>query len=177
MVVLMPSAFDTGRCAVRELVEDDLAQIFDVYASDPAYLELTSGASGEPGRFDLDMLGRDFAVARAMPGRHLAGVYETTSGEPVGVLDWMEENASDGKPWLGLVLVRADRRRQGIAREVVEGLLDELRGAGADSLRAAVVVRNEPGLAFARALEFEPVVTTWKRLASEEEMLVLERRL
>lgn len=173
----MSGGFETEKFAIRELAEDDLVRIFDVYASNHAYLELTSGTSGEPGRFDLEMLRRDFAVARAMPGRHMAGVYPEDGDDPIGVLDWMEENPSDRKPWLGLVLVRADRHRQGIAREVVEGLAAHLRRGGADAMRTAVIARNEPGLAFVRALGFECVFTTTKRLASEEEMLVLERRV
>jgi RimJ/RimL family protein N-acetyltransferase len=173
----MTGGFATERLRIRDLAEDDLERIFDVYASNQAYLELTSGASGEPGRFDLDMLRRDFAVARAMPGRHMAGVYLEDSDEPIGVLDWMEQNPSDRKPWLGLVLVRADRHGQGIAREVVEGLVAHLRSGGADAMRAAVIARNQPALAFVRALGFESVFTTTKRLATEEEMLVFERRL
>lgn len=47
------------------------------------------------GRFDLDMLQRDFAVARAMPGRHMAGIYLREDGDAVGVIDWMEENPSN----------------------------------------------------------------------------------
>ena len=173
----MVREFATERFTIRELAEDDLPLILDVYASNPAYLSLTEGTGGEPGRFDLDLLRRDVAVARAMPGRHLAGVYSRESEEPVGVLDWMDENPSDRRPWLGLVLVRADRQRQGVAREVVEWLAEHLQSAGADSLRAAVIARNEPGLAFARALGFEPVFTTSKGLASQEELVVCERRL
>jgi RimJ/RimL family protein N-acetyltransferase len=167
---------ETERLTIRELRDDDLARIFDVYASNAAYLELTSGAAGEPGRFDLAMLERDVAVARAMPGRHVLGIY-AKEDEPVGVVDWIEENPVDGRPWIGLVLVRADRQRQGIAREAVEALLAELRQAGAQVVRASVVARNAAGLAFARSLGFEQVATRRKRLTGEETLLVFERRL
>jgi hypothetical protein len=44
---------ETERLTIRELRDDNLVRILDVYASNPAYLELTSGAAGEPDRFDL----------------------------------------------------------------------------------------------------------------------------
>lgn len=169
--------FETERLVIREPAEDDLDALFDVYASNPGYLELTEGSGGEPGRFDLEMLQRDFAVARAMPSRHLDGIYLKESGEPIGVLDWMEENPSDGKPWIGLLIVRADRHRQGIASEVFEKLAARLRDRGADSVRGAVIARNQPALALARSLQFEPVSASVRRPATEEELLVLQRRL
>jgi hypothetical protein len=36
--------------------------VLDVYLSNPAYLELTEGSGGEPGRYDRGMLERDFAI-------------------------------------------------------------------------------------------------------------------
>jgi RimJ/RimL family protein N-acetyltransferase len=169
--------FETERLVVRDLREDELEAVFDVFTSNSTYLALTSGAHGEPGRFDLDMLQRDFAVARAMPGRHMQAIYLQESREPVGVLDWMEENPSDGKPWVGVLIVHAERQRQGIASEVLEVLATRLRARGATSVRAAVIEGNAPGRALAESLGFTPVSRTVRRLASEEELLIVERLL
>lgn len=161
---------------MRALTPDDLQGVLGVYVSNPDYLRLTEGSAGEPGRYDIGMLQRDVAVAQATPGRHLQGVY-TRDGEPVGVLDWLEENPADGNPWIGLLIVHARRQREGIAAEVLELLCSRLRALGASSVRAAVIARNEAGLAFARFASFEPVSATLRRMASEEEVVVMERSL
>lgn len=172
-----PGGFETTRLIVRELHDDDLEAISEVHVSNPEYIELTSGAGGEPGRFDLEMLQRDFVVARVTPGRSMAGIFLRESGEAIGVLDWMERNPSDGKPWVGLLMIRADRQRRGLASEAFAGLVDRLRALGASSVRASVVARSVPGRALARSLRFEPVSTTTTRMASVEEVIVVERTL
>jgi RimJ/RimL family protein N-acetyltransferase len=106
-----------------------------------------------------------------------AGVSLNPSGEPVGVLDWIEENPSDGKPWVGLVMIRADRQRRGLASEALDGLADRLRASGARSVRAGVLARNPAGRALLQRLGVESVSTTTVRMTSEEEVIVLERDL
>lgn len=123
------------------------------------------------------MLERDLAVARMTPGRAMAGIFLRQSGEPVGVLDWMDENPSDGMPWVGLLMIRADRQRQGLAIEAFEGLAALLRDRGARAVRAGVMERNAAGWKLAGRLGFGPVSTTAIRSTSEEEVVVLERRL
>lgn len=172
-----PEPFETERLVVRELEEDDLDAILPVYLSNPGYLALTEGSGGEPGRYDLEMLRRDLALAWLTPGRRVAGLFLREGGEAVGVLDWMEESPSDGKPWIGLVIVRADRQRQGLASEAVEGLAGRLRELGREVVRAGTIGRNPGARALARRLGFEPISTTVRRMASEEEVVVLERAL
>ncbi len=134
------------------------------------------GSAGERGRYDLGMLERDVALARMTPGRAMAGIFLRHSGEPVGVLDWMDENPSDGMPWVGLLMIRADRQRQGLATEAFERLAVLLRDRGARVVRAGVMERNAAGRELAGRLGFEPVSTTVIRSTYEEEF-VLERRL
>jgi RimJ/RimL family protein N-acetyltransferase len=133
---------------------------------------LTEGSGGEPGHFDLGMLERDYALARITSGRHTAAVILEESGEPIGVLDWLRENPTDGVPWIGLVMIRADRQRRGFATEAVEGLLAQLRLEGARTVRAAVHARNPAGRALARHLGFEPIAP-----APSREAVIVERRL
>jgi hypothetical protein len=49
----------------------------------------------------------------------------------------MEENPSDGTPWLGLLMIRADLHRHGLASEVFAGLARELRRNGLKQVRTA----------------------------------------
>lgn len=115
--------FETDRLAVRELAEDDLEAFLPVYLGNADYLSLTSGFGGEPGRYDLESLQRDFAVARITPGRHVAGMYTKAAGEPVGVLDWLEENRNQAgvafAARLGFVPVSTASRRLNADEEVV----------------------------------------------------------
>jgi RimJ/RimL family protein N-acetyltransferase len=151
--------------------------VLAVYASNPEYLALTEGAGGEPGRYDLEMLQRDVAVARATPGRWLAVLFGKANGEPAGVLDWLDENPSDGQPWLGLLMIRRDLQRQGLATEAFAGLVDRLRDERIQALRAAVIERDAAGRALASHLGFELVEERTKRMAAEERILVLQRRV
>jgi RimJ/RimL family protein N-acetyltransferase len=162
---------------VREAEDGDLEGLLGVYVSNRSYLELTEGSGGEPGHYDLDMLRRDVTLARATPGRFLACVFLKGEDEPVGVLDWMDANPSDGLPWIGLLMVRADVQRQGYATEAFNGLVAHLRERGRSKLRAGVIERNAAGLALVEQLGFERVSRTVLRLASWEEVVVVERSL
>lgn len=163
---------------LRGLEAGDLEALFDVYASNPGYLELTEGSGGEPGRYDAEMLQRDLGIAAMTPGRRMVGVFLEASGELVGVLDWMEENPSDGVRWVGLIMIRADRQGQGLASEVFEALAERLRAGNARAVRTAVIERNPPGRAFARRLGFQEISRPRVRLPSDEdEVIVLERLL
>ncbi len=169
--------FETERLVIRELREEDLAAVLPVYTSNPEYLALNEGSGGEPGRYDLDMLGRDFVVAQMTPGRTMAGIFLKGGDEPIGVLDWMEQNPTDGRPWLGLLIIRADHQRRGFASETLDAFVERLRSRGARTVRAGVIERNEGACEFARRLEFEPISSVAMRMASTEKVIVVERRL
>ena len=163
--------FETERLVIRELSAEDLVAVLSVYLGNTDYLALTSGVAGDPGRYDLESLQRDFVLAGLTPGRHVAGIYLEEGGEPVGVLDWLEENPSDGRPWLGLVMLRPDHKRRGFASEAVYALAERLDGP----LRMGVIARNEAGLAFARRLGFRPVEAVAARMNTTEDVVVYER--
>jgi RimJ/RimL family protein N-acetyltransferase len=170
--------FETDRLLIRELDGADLAALLPVYTSNPRYLALTEGSRGEAGHYDLGMLERDYAIATTTPARRMAGVYLKPELEPVGVVDWLVESPSDGKPWIGLVIVHAARQRQGVGREALVGVVDHLRERRLSEVRAGVPERNDAGRALARSAGFTRVETRTKRLAGgEETLLVLERRL
>jgi RimJ/RimL family protein N-acetyltransferase len=167
--------FETPRLFVRPLEQSDIEAAFAVHASNPGYLDLTEGTAGDPGRYEQAMFERDFAIAQVTPGRRLSAVCLKESGAVLGVLDFMIENPADGYPWLGLLIIRADQQRQGFGREVLEGLVKQLRASGATALRAGVIERDTSGRAFAEELGFQPVATTTRRMASEENVVVCER--
>jgi RimJ/RimL family protein N-acetyltransferase len=169
--------FETDHLVIRELREEDLEAVLPVYTSNAAYLALTEGSGGEPGRYELDMLERDFVVAQMTPGRTMAAIFLKGADEPIGVLDWMEENPADGKPWVGLLIMRADHQRRGFASETFDGFVERLRACGVRAVRAGVIERNAGARAFARRLGFEPISSTAMRMVSTEKVIVLERKL
>jgi GNAT superfamily N-acetyltransferase len=88
----------------------------------------------------------------------------------------MLENPTDGKPWLGLLMLRADRQRQGLAEEVFLGLVEHLREQGYSALRAGVIETNHEGRRLTTRLGFRAVDSKKIRLGSgEHDILVLER--
>jgi RimJ/RimL family protein N-acetyltransferase len=159
---------------IRGLAEDDLIALMPVYETNPAYLRLTEG----DGTYDLEKLQRDVAVARATPGRELAGIFLRATGEAVGVVDWMLENESDGKPWIGLLIIRADQQTTGLASEAFSGLAHHLREQGCSVVRAGVIEVNDAGRRLTHHLGFRQVGSKMMRFGSgEQTVLILEREL
>jgi RimJ/RimL family protein N-acetyltransferase len=174
----MPLPLATPRLLIDHVREEELPELLGVYLSNPAYLELTEGAGGEPGSYDLARLERDYAMAQMTPGRGMAAVRLREGRRIVGVLDWMDENPSDGYPWLGLVMVHAEEQRRGLGREAASALFGELAARGFAAVREGVVEGNELGMALARSLGFTRVGETTMRLAAgERRVTILERPL
>jgi RimJ/RimL family protein N-acetyltransferase len=167
------SIFETARLTAGEIAEADLDDVVAVHLSNPAYLELTEGSAGEPGRYDRGMLERDLALAGMTPGRHAAALRLRATGECTGVLDWMDENPSDGCPWLGLVMVHADHQRLGLATEAVGGLAAHGRRSGWARLREGVLEENTGGLALARRLGMREIDRRPHKIAAGERTLVV----
>ena len=169
----MTEQIQTDRLVIRALEDEELAEFLSVYLSNQEYLALVEGSGGEPGHYDLEMLQRDVALARLTPGRVVAGMRRKTSGDPVGILDWLDSNPSDGYPWIGLVLIDAARQRQGLGSEAVEGLLTE---TGWPAVRAGVIERNAAGLALVRRLGFAEIGSTEQKLTVGAERILLYER-
>jgi GNAT superfamily N-acetyltransferase len=149
---------------VRDIEESDLPSVFELFIADPAYMEW----AGESGRYELGALERDWVVARMM-GRRMLGLF--ADGSPIGVADVLENNPDDDMAWIGLIMVHPDARRQGVGRQIAEGIFDELRALGRDHVRAGTFKRNASGVAFALAVGFRQIETR------DNGIVVLERAL
>ncbi len=172
------TVFETVRLSAAEAAEDDLPELLDVYLSNPAYLELTEGSGGVPGAYDRGMLERDLAMSALTPGRHTAVLRLHDGGHCVGVLDWMDENPSDGAPWLGLIMIHAGHQHRGLGAEAVAGLAEHGRAAGWKRLREGVIAGNDAGMALARAAGMREVERRPHRIAAgDRELAVMELEL
>jgi RimJ/RimL family protein N-acetyltransferase len=165
------TAFETARLAAAEVAEHDIPELLDVYLSNPGYLELTEGSGGVPGAYDSGMLERDLAMSALTPGRHTAVLRLRDGGDCVGLLDWMDENPSDGSPWIGLVMIHAGHQRQGLAAEAIAGLAEHGLRAGWTRLREGVLDGNAAGMALALAAGMREVERKPHQVAAGERML------
>jgi len=147
----------TPRLVLDELDDDDLTGILDVALSNPAFLATHEGSGGEPGRFDLDMLARDLAVADADPARHVLVIRDRDDSTVLGWAETLDRHPRDDVPWIGLLELHADQQRRGLGREAAQAIADWYRSQGESRLRLGVDDGNERAAAFWGALGYERV--------------------
>jgi RimJ/RimL family protein N-acetyltransferase len=98
---------------------------------------------------------REVASANATPGRRIALLTLRESGEPVGALGWWEQNPDAETALVGLLLIVPEARCQGLAREALAALEEELRARGATKVRTAIRTTNLAAHPVLKALGFE----------------------
>jgi GNAT superfamily N-acetyltransferase len=136
---------------VVEAASVDLEALLEVYLSNPRTLAVTEGSGGEPGRYDRGMLERDLWIAGVEPERTAAALVLSSSGEPVGAMDWVERHLERDIPWLGMLMLHADHQRQGLGREALEGLAAQGRSRGWPALGAGCLADDARARAFLTA--------------------------
>jgi RimJ/RimL family protein N-acetyltransferase len=165
----------TDRLQMRETVADDLEILLPIYLSNPTFVEQNEGSEGEIGRYDLDRWQRDWHIQQMLRGSHRLGCYLKEDLAPVGFLDFLEKH-EDGYPWLGALVIDRDSQRRRFGSESFQGLVDYARQNMAwTTLRAAVKLVNEEGLAFLTHLGFQRVKTGSEQFAGGfQQFLVME---
>jgi RimJ/RimL family protein N-acetyltransferase len=163
----------TERLRLEPVREDDLPALLEVFLSNPQFLDWTEG-----GEYDLEKLQLDWEVAQKDPARHMLALREAAAGELVGVLEYLEHNERDGHPWIGLIMVRASRQREGFAAEAMNAIADRINLNWASPIRLGIIARNEPGMRLALSLGFNPFGEAEQRMAEGvERLILLERRI
>ncbi len=147
----------SARLRIREALADDLANLLPVYLSHPDYVAQNEGSGGEPGRYDLAMLQRDWQVQRMM-GALMLGIYLVETGEAVGMAGYLPEHPDDGTPWLGSLVIAAARQRRGFGAEAVARLAEHFRDdLGWRTLRLSVTEENTGSRLFLERCGFHAV--------------------
>jgi RimJ/RimL family protein N-acetyltransferase len=165
------TGLETDRLRLAPVPPLDLPKVLAVFKSNPHYLSWT-----EEGEYDLDALRADWDAANETEGRHMLALRDRATGEIVGVIEYLENNASDGHPWIGLIIVTADRQREGLAAEAVEAVSEHVHRNWAQPIRMAVIDENRAGLALAISLGFTPYGEAPQLLGGKEQRLVLLQR-
>jgi RimJ/RimL family protein N-acetyltransferase len=98
---------------------------------------------------------------------------ERDTGEPVGVIDYTDLNPIDGHPWIALIMVAADRQREGFAAEAMQAVCAHVNLNWASPMRLGMVDENEAGIGLAISLGFEQYGETYQDLGGGERRLVL----
>lgn len=140
---------------LRELTEADLDAVQALMERCRDYYVLTTGAGARA------TAARDLWDALPPQTLHTAkltlGVYET---DLVGIVDVVRCWPRMGTWLIGLLLLDPDARRHGVGAGVVAAIDARAAGAGADTLRVAVIDSNPMALAFWRRLGFAEVPAT-----------------
>jgi RimJ/RimL family protein N-acetyltransferase len=151
---LMRLPLTTARLVLDEPSEDDLPGLLAVAQSNPDFLATHEGSAGEAGRYDIDMLARDLAVAQMDPERHALVIRRRDDGAVVGRADTLDRHPRDLVPWIGALELHADAQRGGLGREAAEALADWYRSQGEARLRLGVDDGNDRAAAFWEALGY-----------------------
>lgn len=166
--------FATERLMVARIDEDHLDDLYAVHVSNPDYLRLTEGTSDEVGVYSKDQMLRDLQVAE-WTGRTPLGVFLREGHKLIGFLEYWEQAETDGKPWLGLLMIHRDYQRRGFGSEITKGFLRWAESRGWPEVRIGVLEENEKALAFWRSLGFEPYAVKEKRMPSGLKSVVCMR--
>lgn len=146
-----PFHLGTDRLLLREVDTGDLRDLHRVFASNPDFLQLRE----EMAPYDLESVTRYWEVATLDPGRHILLVVQKKTRIAIGVVDFVDQSPSDGKPWIGLLMIHRSHQRHGFGTEAVHAVTDLLGSRGHRGVRMAVIEDNENGLAFAHHVGFE----------------------
>jgi RimJ/RimL family protein N-acetyltransferase len=142
-----------------------------VFEGNQRYLEWTEG-----GEYDLAALRMDWESAESAEGRHMLALRDPDTAQPVGVIEYLENNPNDGHPWIGLIMVAANRQREGLAAEAMLAVCDFVHLNWASPMRIGVIDDNQAGLALAISLGFEQYGETYQDMGSEVRLVLMQRR-
>lgn len=146
-----PLSLNTDRLLLREVDTGDLQDVHRVFASNADFLQLRE----EIASYDLQSVTRYWEAASLDPDRHVLLVVHKNTGIVIGLLDFVDQSPTDGKPWIGLVMIHTGHQRRGFGTEAVHAVTDLVGSRGHHTVRMAVIDDNETGLAFARHVGFE----------------------
>lgn len=138
---------------IRALDSSDIDALQALLEATPDYSEQVTGYPPGPS----DALSALIAVPPGYDPAGKRGVGLWVDGELTAFADVLIGYPDPRTAYLGLLIVRSDRRRRGHGRTLHEALLANLRRADASVVRVGIVDSVEPDAApFLRSLGYEP---------------------
>lgn len=164
---------------LREAIASDLPELLPVYRSHEA-----DGDHADHGHA-LRRLVHEWRVLETLKTHHTLAIYRRTDaagpgGEPIGVLDYMEESPQTGIPWLGLIMVHRSHLHQGIAREALQTLFAYGASLGWTRLGTGIPLSDLEARSFLEHFGFAEVGRTTGPVPGQEDagaLAILERAL
>ncbi|MEU6392825.1 GNAT family N-acetyltransferase [Streptomyces sp. NPDC046939] len=133
-----------------------LTEVTEVYAANREFFAL-SGDFPDPDAITDAQVAVALADELAVPGAEV--LLARVGGRLVGLAVTLAHHPEaterdDPDPWIGLLMITADRQRQGLGRELATAVEDRFRADGRTGVRLAVLDTNPEALAFWRALGY-----------------------
>ncbi|MGW1882886.1 GNAT family N-acetyltransferase [Streptomyces sp. NPDC001970] len=133
---------------------EEIAEVVDLYASNPEYCR----AAGEydPENVRADRVEADLREEAGTEGCDVL-LARDAQGQLVGLLCLLDRHPTDGYPWIGLLLVHGSLHRKGIGRLLVNLVEKQLRSKRRNGIRLAVLENNPSALTFWSSLSWQEI--------------------
>ncbi|MFF7281371.1 GNAT family N-acetyltransferase [Streptomyces griseorubiginosus] len=140
----------------RDIPAALLTELTALYAAHREFHAL-SGDFPDPDDIRPEQVAAALADELAQPGVEV--LLGRSAGRLVGVVITLARHPdpADPDPWIGLLMVDADRQRQGHGRELARLVEDRFRAGSRQAVRLAVLDGNDRALAFWTALGYEVI--------------------
>jgi GNAT superfamily N-acetyltransferase len=106
--------------------------------SNPDFVDASEGLTGKR-QYGLDEIGLHLWQESVRENSTFLVIRLRATTEVVGCAAMLVPNPDDQLPWVGLLLIDADRQRRGLGTEVVNAIEDFLTGAGWNRVRLNVL--------------------------------------
>ena len=144
--------FETDRLTLVQATPDHTAELQSVFeAAGDHFLTVTGRPEPEP-----DAAQREIDACARIPGRMVA-ILREEGGDAVGALGAWLHHPDQGLALVGMLMVVRDRRREGLAREALDGFSLWAAGQGVRALRTATGAGDAGAQEIVRALGFQPL--------------------
>ncbi|MEV6754988.1 GNAT family N-acetyltransferase [Streptomyces sp. NPDC051214] len=131
-----------------------LTELTALYASNHVFHAL-SGDFPDPHDIRPEQVAAALADELAVPGAEVLVARSEGRAVGIGITLDRHPDPADPDPWIGLLMVDAERQQQGFGRELTGRIEERFRADGRTGVRLAVLAGNDAGLAFWRALGYE----------------------
>jgi RimJ/RimL family protein N-acetyltransferase len=134
----------------------DIDALLEVFNSNPEWIATTNDFAGQTShdRSDVEMFLWHGTMGE---GSTCLEIRDPGQDELVGVLAWMAPHRRDWCPWIGCIVLRADRQRQGFGSEVLRALERLIAAEGWKRVRASPMVAQRWAQAFLESLGYTAI--------------------
>ena len=135
----------------------DIDALLEIFNSNPSWIATTNDFAGKSSLYDRSDVEMFLWQSTMGEGSTCLEIRDARQDGLVGVLAWMALHPRDRCPWVGCIVLRADRQRQGIGSEVLRALERLLAAEGCERVRASPMIAQPWARAFLESLGYAAV--------------------